>query len=149
MQDLFRFIQTHSLLASIAAIAVLLLAIIEFMRYQRQAAHISPTKLTQLINHHQAVIIDVRPAAAYNNNHIIGSISIPLAEWKENAKRIAAFKGRPLVLVCAKGVEATTIASSLKKQGLTVAVLQGGIQQWITAGMPLVKATKAVTAQKT
>jgi rhodanese-related sulfurtransferase len=139
MQDLSLFIQSHWTLSLLLGVLLLLLFVVELIRLKRAAQQLSPLQLIQLINHQNAAVIDLRPTAAFAKGHIIGALSLPLPEFKENAKKIDKMKARPVVLVCAKGLDSPKIASLLKNQGFTVHLLKGGIQNWIGADMPLSK----------
>ena len=54
--------------------------------------------------------------------------------------RSEKFKSKPVIVSCASGRRATTVADSLRKQGFAdVVALRGGIAAWVQAGMPLEK----------
>lgn len=139
MQDLTLFIQHHAILSLMFALLLVLLAMVEFVRLKRGAQRLTPVQLTQMINHQNALIIDLRPADQFAQGHIIDALSLPLTEFKEKSKKIEKMKTRPLILVCAKGLESPKIASSLKNQGYHVHILGGGLTTWISADLPLVK----------
>lgn len=139
MQDLLLFIQHHSLLSALLAVIVLFLIILEFMKLKSGTLQLTPAQVTQLINHDNAAVIDIRSQDAYKAGHIIGAISIPLQELQQNNKKIAKFKSQPIVLVCANGHESQRAATTLAQQGLQAQILAGGIRAWSSADMPLVK----------
>lgn len=139
MQDLLIFAQHHWELSLALVLAVFVLIIIEMMRVKRGAARLSPAAVTQLLNHQHATAIDLRSKDAYANGHITGSISMPLKEIETQTKKLAKYKSAPIILVCANGTTSPRAAALLAKEGFQVNVLQGGIQGWVTADMPLVK----------
>lgn len=139
MQDITTFIQSHSALSLAFAVLVALLALVEFIRHKRSAQQVTPIQLTQMINHQHAVVVDIRPTDIFAKGHVIGSQSLPMAELKNNHKKIEKLKTKPIVLVCAKGLDSPKIAATLKTQGYDVHVLGGGINSWISANMPTVK----------
>ena len=52
-------------------------------------------------------------------------------------------KNKPIIVVCMAGVTASGVASKLVKQGFeSVSLLQGGMNAWIGAGLPIVKSKK-------
>jgi len=139
MQDLNIFIHQHWQLSSLFALLLVLTFIVEFIRLRWGAARLNPTQITNLINHQNALVLDLRPAASFASGHIIGSMSIPAEEFKDKAKKIEKMKTRPIILVCAKGLESPKIATTLKNQGFHVHILGGGINSWTNADLPLVK----------
>jgi phage shock protein E len=68
--------------------------------------------------HQGAVIIDVRPAYAFDQNgRIPGSINIPVDRIIINIDRIKSMK-RPVVLCCAYGADCDKAASMLREKGI-------------------------------
>lgn len=139
MQDVLAFLQLHWVLSLTLIITLALLIIIEYVKQKKGAIRVNPAQLTQLINHKNAVIIDVRDTNAFQSGHIVGAISIPLKNFEEKLKKIEKFKTQPIVLVCGSGTESARGVASLQKEGFTVYLLEGGINAWKTAEMPLVK----------
>ncbi len=140
MQDIIFFMQ-HHLGLSIAFVATLvLLMIVQFIKQKGEAAQVSPAQLTQLINRENAVIVDIRSASLFADGHIIGSISIPLTELETKIKKLEKSKAKPIVIVCMLGQESQRASAILTKHGmLNIRTLQGGIDAWRKADMPLVK----------
>lgn len=139
MQDLLSFLQNHGVLTLALVVILSLLLIVELIRLKHGAERVSPSQLTHLINHKNAVVVDLRPSEAFEKGHIAGALSLPLAEFKKSSKKLDSMKSRPIVIICAKGVESPKIATSLKQKGFNVQVLSGGLQTWTSADMPLVK----------
>ena len=49
-------------------------------------------------------------------------------------------KDKPIIVVCAAGINATKVANQLLKAGFSqVNLLKGGMNAWTTAGLPVVK----------
>lgn len=139
MQDILSFIQNHWMLSIVLVIIFVLLLIIELIRNKQGARRISPQEATQLINHQDAVLVDLRSTDAFKTGHIVGAISIPFAELENKSKKLEKYKSKPIILVCATGVESARATSMLMKTGLTALILAGGIRSWRDAEMPLVK----------
>ena len=84
--------------------------------------------------------MDVRAAADFEKGHIPGAKQLALAEVKPEHKLLVMAKSRPVVLVCKAGQSAEGAASTLRKAGFErVFVLDGGIDGWRQAGLPLAK----------
>lgn len=139
MQEISTFISNHLALSIGALIVLLFIMGIELIRAKRGAIKISSARATQLINHDNAVVIDIRPTEAYRKGHIIDAQSITASEIINNSKKLEKFKSRPIILVCAAGIESQKIATLLLKRDYNVYSLSGGIRGWMDAQMPLVK----------
>jgi rhodanese-related sulfurtransferase len=139
MQDLTTFITNHQLLTALTATAIALAIIVELLRAKRKSIGVTAAQAILLINHDNAVVIDIRPVETYRKGHIIDAKSIPANELSENFKKVEKFKTRPLILVCTTGIEAQKLAASLLKQGYNAFSLAGGMRAWSEAQMPLVK----------
>ncbi len=139
MQDILSFIQNHWMLGIALVIIFVLLLAIEWIRNKQGARRISPVEATQLINRQEAVLVDLRPADAFKTGHIVGAISIPFAELENKSKKLEKYKSKPIILVCAAGLESARATSILMKIGLSAFILAGGIRGWRDADMPLVK----------
>lgn len=138
MQDFFLFIQNHWILSTAFVVVVVLLVILEFIKLRSSASQLSPLQATQLINHQNAVVIDIRAHDVFSAGHIIGAHSIPANELTKN-KKIEKFKSQPLIIVCNTGQESARIAETLNQQGYNAKVLANGIRSWREADMPLIK----------
>ena len=74
-------------------------------------------KITDVI-HNGAVIIDVRPAYAFDQHgRVPGSINIPVDRIPINIERIKSMK-RPVVICCAYGNDCTNAVRILKESGV-------------------------------
>jgi len=139
MQDVLTFLSNHATLSGSIAILVVLLLIVEFMRAKRNNFSVSPTQLTQLINHQNAAVIDIRSNELYRKAHIIGAHSLQSKELIDNSKKLEKFKNKPLVIICGTGMESQKITTQLLKRGYNAYALAGGMRAWSDAAMPVVK----------
>lgn len=101
---------------------------------------LGPAQLTALINRDNALVVDVRPIADFEKGHIAGSKNVQMAQFDPENRQLAPAKALPVVLVCKVGQTADGAAKRLRKAGFSsVSVLEGGIQAWQAADLPLVK----------
>ena len=101
---------------------------------------LGPAEVTALINHGNALLVDVRGASDFEKGHIAGSKNVQMSQFDPENKQLAPAKSLPVVMVCKVGQTASFAARRLRKAGFTdVAVLEGGIQAWQAADLPLVK----------
>jgi rhodanese-related sulfurtransferase len=84
-------------------------------------------------------LIDVRQPREFASGHLEGSELIPLASLPAACQNWD--RCEPLTIVCRSGRRAQQARSQLTAKGFTdVFVLPGGVEQWRTAGKPLVRA---------
>ena len=139
MQDIVLFIQHHWMLNTAFLMILFILILVEFIHQKRNATKASPAQVTQLINRSKAALIDIRDTSAFAEGHIIGSLSIPVAELQKQTKKLDKLKTNPVVIICQQGTESTRTADHLLKQGFDIRVLAGGINAWRNADLPLIK----------
>lgn len=139
MQDFITFLQFHWLLSLTFVVVIFTLLIIEFVKQKQSATQLSPTQATLMINHQDAVVVDLRSSILFNDGHIIGAQSIPFSELNEKSKKLEKFKSKPIILVCLVGMESPRAAASLKESGFHVHTLAGGMRAWLDADLPIVK----------
>ena len=103
-------------------------------------ANLTPTEAVLLMNRSNAVVVDVREATEYAQGHIADAKHIPLAQLGERLKELARYKEKPVLLHCQGGVRSAKACDLLAKQGFTKLYnLQGGINAWQQAKLPVVK----------
>ena len=104
------------------------------------ARGVSPMELSRLVNHEQAVIVDVRSQEEYDRGHITKAKNIPLDEIETKSKQLEKFKKRPLVIVCQTGNRAGKAANQLRKLEFDKLFhLTGGVVEWQKDNLPLEK----------
>ncbi|MEE2024011.1 MULTISPECIES: rhodanese-like domain-containing protein [Alkalimonas] len=103
---------------------------------------VSPTELTMLVNRQNAAVLDIRPEADYTKGHITAAKHLPLDDIIQGkAKGLEKLKANPIIVVCQAGISAQKAAAALAKQGCSeVRVLQGGMNSWLGASLPVVRA---------
>lgn len=136
------FIQQNIFLVAIAILSGSAFIVLSF-RSAGGKNGLTPTQATLLINREDAMVIDVREADEYTTGHLPESRNIPVARLVERAGELDKFKDKPLILVCKTGARTTGACAELEKLGFTrVHALEGGIEAWRTAGLPLKKGAK-------
>lgn len=101
---------------------------------------LAPGQLTALVNHENALVVDLRSAGEFQAGHISGARNVLPAQFDPENKQLAAARSLPVVLVCKTGTTAADSAKRLVKAGFErVYVLDGGIAAWQQADLPLVK----------
>ena len=93
---------------------------------------------TQLLNHHDALILDVREDQEYAGGHVPHSKHIPLRQLAGRVQELEKFKDKPIIAICRSGARSSQGCSVLRKNGFEqVYNLSGGISAWQQANMPV------------
>jgi len=101
---------------------------------------VSAIDAVQLINRHDAVVVDIREPNEFAAGHIINSRNVPLKELDSRVKELARYKEKPVIVTCDNGNRSRGGASALKKLGFNqVYNLTGGLGDWQKAGLPTEK----------
>ena len=94
----------------------------------------------QLINHKNALVLDIREDSEFNAGHILNSKQIPLGKLGERIGELEPYRERPIVVVCRSGQRTIAACALLGKQDFgQVYNLAGGVLAWQKAGLPLEK----------
>ena len=103
---------------------------------------IGTMNVTQLINHQNALLLDVREANEVAAGKLPNAVHIPLSQLKDRVGEIAKMSSRPVVVYCALGRRARSAGSILANAGFaSIYMLSGGLKAWKDAGLPLETAT--------
>lgn len=134
------FVGNHPILVlAFVAIGVALISN-ELSRFTRGYKALSPAELTRLINHENALVIDVSPLNDYEKGHIVGSKHVALSQLDAENKLLAKVRELPVAVVCRTGMQSGQAAKRLVKAGFSkVAILEGGVAAWQQAELPLAR----------
>lgn len=104
---------------------------------------ISPAQATTLINREDATVIDVREAAEFASGHLLNARHIPLGDLEKRLGELEKLKDKPVILNCQSGSRSASACAILAKAGFShVHNLEGGIEAWVQAGMPISRQKK-------
>lgn len=103
-------------------------------------ANISAAEAVLLMNRAKPLVLDVRDEAEFATGHIQGAKHIPVADLAARLKEIEKFKDKPILVHCQKGMRAKAACAILKAQQFSALQnLEGGLDAWVEAKLPLVK----------
>ena len=112
----------------------------EVTRLFRGYKSLRPAELTALINRDNALLVDLSPSNDFQKGHIAGSKSVQVSQFDPENKLLASARALPVVVTCRTGQASADAAKRLKKAGFEqVYWLDGGVQAWQHADLPLVK----------
>ncbi len=138
MEQLFTFIGNHPLL--VGAFVVLLVLFIR-NEMSRGGANVSAQQLVNMVNAQEALVLDVRDKAEFDQGHIVDAINIPYTNLESRIDELNKYKEKPIVIACKMGQHSGAAGTLLRKNGFTdVSRLRGGISEWRGQSLPVVKA---------
>ena len=107
---------------------------------RRADGEVGTLAAVQLINHQDALVLDVREDVEYDAGHIANARHIPVGKIEGRLQELEKFKSKPIVVVCRSGMRSNRACSVLRKHGFTgVHNLEGGINAWQQASLPVAK----------
>ena len=103
---------------------------------------LSPAEVKHRIDAGKAVLVDIREADEFARAHIEGATSLPLSGWE--AAHLKIDPAQDVVFSCRSGMRTQGACERLAARVAgDVFVLQGGVDGWAKAGLPLVVNPKA------
>lgn len=133
-----QFIQTNIWLILVAVISGIMLLWSFIGNRIRGIRETDCAAALQLINHKDAVVLDVREADEVKAGRLLNAKHIPLGKLRERIGELERFRDKPLVVVCRSGSRSATACALLTREGFTqVYNLSGGIMAWQKAGLPV------------
>ena len=101
---------------------------------------LSPTEATIWMNRRKAAVLDLRPEDAFKAGHLPGAKHVSSNEIAAKIEKLKLDRKNPLILVCETGVSSRKAIAEVQKLGFSeVGALDGGVQAWQAAALPLVK----------
>lgn len=134
------FVQSNIWLILAAIFAVYMMVWPPLSRKLSGVKDVGIIEAVQLINHQDAVVLDVREESEYYSGHVPRSRHIPLGALGKRHTELEKLKGHPLIVVCRSGARSGSACGVLRKFGFEqVYNLSGGVGAWQQANMPLEK----------
>ena len=138
---MFEFVKENAMFVGLAIGSALALLWPLLNRGASGVANVSATEAVMLMSRSKPLILDVRDATEFAAGHIQGAKNIPMAELASRVKEIEKFKDKPVLVHCQRGMRSKTACSILRAQQFSqLHNLQGGLDTWVEAKLPLIKA---------
>jgi rhodanese-related sulfurtransferase len=135
-----QFVINNFLAISMAVLSGIMLLWSLFGNRFRGIKEVDTAGALQLINHKNAIVLDVREPKEYDTGHVLNAKLIPLGKLKERMGELEKYRDKPIVVMCRSGNRSGTACFLLGKQGFVQAYnLAGGVQAWQKNNLPLVK----------
>lgn len=134
------FVQNNLLLV-IAAVASGLMLLWSFVGERISGiSQVNTQEAVSLINHEDALVLDVREDSEWTVGHIPDARHIPLGKLSGRVAELEKFKDKPIVINCRSGHRSNRACAMLKKSGFErVHNLAGGIIAWEKSNLPITR----------
>jgi rhodanese-related sulfurtransferase len=140
MEQLLEFTSNHLFLVGTFIAILVFLVFGEFKRLTRCYKELSPNEAVMMMNHDEALLLDVREANEVAQGKIKGCKHIPLSSFKQRMNELEEDKGRKIIIYCRSGNRSGQASAMLcKQQYAEVYNLKGGVMAWQSDNLPLVK----------
>lgn len=137
INQLLEFVGNHPYLSGAFVAVLLLLIFTEIKRKVQGFSELSPAQAVQFINDGDAVVVDVSALSDFNKGHIRDALHLPQSRLSEPDAAVEKLKGKRVLVVDKAGQTAAQAAGRLLRLGAgEVAVLRGGMAQWINDQYP-------------
>ena len=134
------FIENNIWMILVAVSSGLMLLWSLFGNRVRGIQEVDTVAALQLINHKNALVLDVREEKEFNAGHILNAKLIPLGKLSEQMSELERYRERPIVVVCRSGQRSASACALLGKNGYAQTYnLEGGMTAWQKASLPLEK----------
>lgn len=140
MSQYLVFVTDHPVLFLALGAILGLIAWTEFRGFFRNFKDISPADAVQMMNHDNALVLDVREDAEMGSGRIGGAKHIPMSVLKQRVSELESSRDRPVICYCRSGARSVQACGILFKHDFKkVFNLAGGILAWENAELPKAK----------
>lgn len=134
------FISNNILLIGLAFGSGVMLLLPAFKKGAGGVPNLGTTEAVSLINRQHALVLDVRTDTEFSGGHILDAKHIPLDKLAERLGELNKYKDKPILVNCQRGGRSAKACEMLRKAEFKqVHNLQGGLEAWLQAKLPVVK----------
>jgi len=135
-----QYLQDNIWMVAIAVTSGLMLLWSFFGNRMRGVKEVNTAEAIELINHKNALVLDVREDSEFKSGHILNAKWIPLGKLADRTGELERYREQPVVVVCRSGNRSASACATLGKLGFTQAYnLSGGVMGWQKSNLPLEK----------
>ncbi len=126
-------------------LVIIIIACITFWLRQKRHSllgfqEIDTVTAISMINHDDAVVMDIRPEKDFNQGHILNAINLGPEQYLSTGlfSDLSLPDHAPIIIYCRHGVDSARIAALLSREGKgRIFKLKGGLRSWMAAGLPV------------
>jgi rhodanese-related sulfurtransferase len=138
MARLVEFVGNHPFLFLALGGIIAILVATEVRRRLSGVRSVGPVEAVNLINHEDALLLDIREDGEYKGGHITNAKHIPMSVLGSRLKELEKHRGKPIIAYCRSGSRSMGACNLLRKSGYeNVFNLGGGILAWQNASLPV------------
>ena len=100
---------------------------------------ISAYEVTRMLNDGSGVLLDVRDKADFNAGHIAGAVHILHSKVASELGQLEPYRNKTVIVADKIGQHAGSVGRVLGQNGFEVRRLSGGVAEWQSQRLPLVK----------
>lgn len=135
-----QYLQDNIWMVMIAFSSGLMLIWSVFGNRMRGVNEVNAAEALDLINHKNAIVLDVREDSEFKAGHLLNAKWIPLGRLTDRIGELERYRAQPVLVVCRSGARSASACVTLGKQGFTQAYnLSGGVIGWQKSNLPLEK----------
>lgn len=134
--DFFVFLSEQLVLFGILTALVVAFIVLE---KKRAGVSLSHHEVTRQLNSEDAVLLDVREAKDFSAGHITSALNIPFAKLKDRVSELEKYKTKTIIVADKMGQQTAASVKILTEAGYQAARLQGGMVDWQSQNLPVVK----------
>jgi rhodanese-related sulfurtransferase len=122
-------------------VGALVAAIFMFWNHEsrKSGQSLSPQQAINMVNAEGGVFLDLRDGTEYGHGHIVDALHIPVAKLDARMAELEKYREKPIILVCKMGQQSGAAGKKLKAEGYIAYRMSGGMMEWGTLQLPLVK----------
>lgn len=119
---------------------VFLILLLPFaLQAQQQKKILTPQEFKTKLGEKTAVLLDVRTPEEFAEGHLTNALNKNVNDKDFSTFAARLDKSKTYFVYCLAGKRSHAAAEDMRKKGLTVYELQGGIESWQDASFPIVK----------
>lgn len=142
LTQLIEFATNHAIL-SLAFVSLLVLTFLnEMKRATQKFSSLTPAAAVQLMNDEEdnLLLLDVREPAETAAGKITKAMQIPVGSISKRLPELEKHRNKKVIVYCKNGTRSSIACKELTKAGFEqVYALNGGVQAWLDAHLPLSK----------
>jgi len=109
------------------------------LMFAQQKQILSPKEFKSKVSDKSAVVLDVRTTEEFKEGHLNNAVNKNVHDKDFESYCTKLDKGKTYFVYCLAGKRSHNAAETMRKKGLTVYELDGGIENWNEAKLPVVK----------
>jgi rhodanese-related sulfurtransferase len=139
INQLTEFASNHLLLVLALFAIITMLIGTEIQSRISGIRELGPSEAIRMINHDNAVMVDLREDKDYREGHIVNALHLP-ADPANHPGKFDHYRDKPIIVYCQRGQRSGAYCGKLRKLGFeSVYNLKGGLLAWQKEALPLSK----------